>query len=95
MRPGSCRCTGSSFNNKNTATQIDSDYSITRTEPTGVWFSTTPPVGQGVGLFYAENQKKRRTPTNSSHIFLLEPSKGTKVCVGRSRGFLRFMGRWV
>ena len=61
MRPGSCRCTGSSFNNKNTATQIDSDYSITRTEPTGVRLSATPPVGQDMGLFHSTNQDTMET----------------------------------
>ena len=34
------------------------------TEPTGAWFSATPPVGQGMGLFQTENQEKRGTPTN-------------------------------
>ena len=72
---------------------------LERPEPTGVWFSATPPVGQGMGLFQVENQEKRGTPTNSSGIFLFELSKATNVCVGdslqRSRGFFRLVGSWV
>ena len=43
------------------------NYSIARTEPTGVRLPATPPLGQDMGPFQAENQEKERCVNSDAH----------------------------